>query len=56
MNGLISAYELNLFCHMTIGKTHAALVWNSFLEQTDQLKRWNVADTMGAMTLPVTAL
>jgi hypothetical protein len=31
--------ELNLFCLMTFGATYAALVWNSFLEHVDQLKR-----------------
>ena len=52
---LTSAWKFSSSSHMTSGATHAALVWNSFLEQADHLKWWNVADTMGAMTLPVTA-
>lgn len=35
--------------------TYLALAWNSRCEQGDQWKRWNVAETMAAMTEPRSA-
>lgn len=35
--------------------SHLIWRWNSFLEHDDQWKRWKVAATMGAMTLPIEA-
>lgn len=56
INKLVYEYHDEVMCTIVINcLTHAARLWNSIFEQADQLNLWNVAATIGAITLPSVA-